>query len=83
MDTNLTFSSLKTMRMLYRDLTVVFDGLAFAQSSLNGDHGLELILEEPFDLVLLDLMLPGLMGFEVLETMDSCICACHRFVGVK
>jgi len=37
--------------------------------AMNGEQGLKRILAEPFDLVLLDLMLPGRTGFEVLEAM--------------
>ena len=37
--------------------------------AVNGDQGLKCLLTEPFDLVLLDLMLPGRTGFEVLEAM--------------
>jgi two-component system OmpR family response regulator len=36
-----------------------------------GDEGLERILNEPFDLVLLDLMLPGRSGFEVLDAIRT------------
>ena len=36
-----------------------------------GDEGLSRILTEPFDLVLLDLMLPGRTGFEVLDAVRS------------
>ena len=36
-----------------------------------GDDGLARILSESFDLVLLDLMLPGRTGFEVLEAVRS------------
>ena len=39
--------------------------------AFNGTQGLELILTEPFDLVLLDLMLPKCTGFEVLETIET------------
>ena len=37
--------------------------------AIRGDQGLERILAEPFDLVLLDLMLPERTGFEVLKAM--------------
>ena len=49
---------------------MVSNGLGF-QTSLahNGDQGLKRILTESYDLVLLDLMLPGRSGFEVLEAM--------------
>ncbi|MEO1232681.1 MAG: response regulator transcription factor [Myxococcota bacterium] len=36
-----------------------------------GDDGLKRILSEPFDLVLLDLMLPGRSGLEVLEAVGT------------
>ena len=39
--------------------------------ALNGAQGLELILSKSFDLILLDLMLPKRMGFEVLESMET------------
>ena len=39
--------------------------------AFNGAQGLELILAESFDLVLLDLMLPKVTGFELLKTMES------------
>ena len=38
--------------------------------AVNGDQGLHSILAEPFDLVLLDLMLPRRTGFEVLEAIN-------------
>ena len=37
--------------------------------AVNGEQGLQLVLADSFDLVLLDLMLPGRTGFEVLEAM--------------
>ncbi|SMP54177.1 response regulator transcription factor [Anoxynatronum buryatiense] len=37
------------------------------EKALNGRDGLELIKARPFDLVLLDVMLPGLNGIEVLR----------------
>jgi DNA-binding response OmpR family regulator len=39
--------------------------------AMAGDQGIERILREPFDLVLLDLMLPERSGFEVLEAMRT------------
>lgn len=39
--------------------------------AMSGDRGLELILSEAFDLVLLDLMLPERTGFEVLDAVRS------------
>ena len=39
--------------------------------AMAGDHGLERILKEQFDLVLLDLMLPERTGFEILEAIRT------------
>lgn len=38
-------------------------------SALDGNHGLELALRENPDIILLDVMLPGLDGFEVLKKL--------------
>lgn len=37
----------------------------------NGEQCLALLAKEPFDLVLLDVMMPGMNGFEVLDEMRS------------
>jgi two-component system alkaline phosphatase synthesis response regulator PhoP len=39
------------------------------ESASNGKQGLERALQEPFDLVLLDVMLPGQNGFDVLRDL--------------
>lgn len=39
-----------------------------------GDHALDRILESPFDLILLDVMLPVLSGFEILRLMRQAKC---------
>ncbi len=41
------------------------------ESAENGEQGLERIAEQPFDLVLLDLALPGRNGLEILERSAS------------
>jgi len=53
---------------LVRGLTRSGFGVSLAMS---GDDGLERILKERFDLVLLDLMLPERTGFEILEAIQS------------
>ncbi len=52
--------------LIRRNLTLV--GHAVAQA-YNGTAAVELAESEPFDLVLLDVMLPGLSGFEVKERL--------------
>lgn len=42
-----------------------------AEVAMDGTTAAERILREPFDLVLLDLMLPGASGHEVLEAMSG------------
>lgn len=37
----------------------------------NGEEALQLLNTQPFDLVLLDIMMPGMSGFDVLEHMKS------------
>ena len=39
--------------------------------ALNGAQGLELIMAQHFDLILLDLMLPKSTGFDVLKTLET------------
>jgi DNA-binding response OmpR family regulator len=42
-----------------------------AESAPTGEEGLQLIREDGFDLVLLDLRLPGMDGVQVLEEIRS------------
>ncbi|MBK8972646.1 MAG: response regulator transcription factor [Hahellaceae bacterium] len=51
--------------------TFVFHGFE-VESASDGNQGLSLALDKPFDLILLDLMLPGKSGFEVCEAIRSC-----------
>ena len=46
------------------------EGFEVARAS-NGDEGLEMIQKEHFDLILLDLMMPGISGMEVLEKVKA------------
>jgi DNA-binding response OmpR family regulator len=53
-----------------RGLLDVFAFHGYApEGALRGDHGLELAREHDFDLVILDLMLPGLSGFELCRRL--------------
>ncbi len=48
------------------ELELEFEGYE-VKKAFNGRDGLELAKARPFDLVLLDIMLPGLNGIEVLR----------------
>ena len=48
------------------ELELKYEGYQ-VEKALNGRDGLELALTHPFDLILLDIMLPGLNGIEVLR----------------
>ncbi len=47
------------------------DGIVLA-SATSGPEALKLAQEKPFDLILLDLGLPGMNGFEVLKLLKQC-----------
>ena len=47
------------------------EGYANLTSAADGQQALELLGTRPFDLVLLDVMMPGLNGYEVLERMRA------------
>jgi len=38
----------------------------------NGEHGAELAINDRYDLIILDVMLPGINGFDVLRKIRSC-----------
>jgi len=46
------------------------DGHRVAEAD-NGEHALRLLAAEPFDVVLLDLLMPGMNGFEVLRAIKA------------
>jgi len=50
------------------ELELCYEGYAVVKA-LNGRAGLELALSEPFDLILLDILLPELNGMEVLRRL--------------
>jgi sigma-B regulation protein RsbU (phosphoserine phosphatase) len=47
------------------------EGYEQLESAENGEQALALLKSKPFDLVLLDVMMPGLNGYEVLERMRA------------
>jgi len=55
------------MRLLCR-VNLPFAGFEVVEAS-DGEKALSLLREEEFDLVLLDVMMPGMSGFEVLERL--------------
>lgn len=59
---------LRVVEGLVRGLRKAGFGTSLAMA---GDEGMERILNEPFDLVLLDLMLPERDGFEILEAVRT------------
>ena len=52
------------------ELELIHEGYEVAKSG-NGREALEIALKDPFDLVLLDIMLPGLNGLEVLRRLQK------------
>ena len=41
------------------------------RTATNGDHALRLITEDTFDLILLDIMMPGMTGFDLLQILKD------------
>lgn len=62
-DDNETNRDILSRRLQKEGYTVV--------TAVNGVHALEMIVNEPFDLVLLDVMMPELNGFQVLERLKK------------
>ena len=51
------------------------EGYENLATAADGQQALDLLGARPFDLVLLDVMMPGLTGYEVLERMRADICS--------
>lgn len=47
------------------------DRVASVTTAENGQEGLDLLQSQPFDLVLLDIIMPGLSGVQILEKMKA------------
>ncbi len=47
------------------------DGYANVSAAANGQEAMDLLAEQPFDLVLLDIMMPVMNGYQVLERIKS------------
>ena len=59
-------------RLLARNLADAFGGLGHATDfAANGEHGLVLALEHPYDVLVLDLALPGIDGLEVCRQLRA------------
>jgi DNA-binding response OmpR family regulator len=41
------------------------------RTAANGDQALTLILNDTFDLILLDIMMPGMTGFDLVQTLQD------------
>jgi DNA-binding response OmpR family regulator len=41
------------------------------RTAANGDQALKLLLDDTFDLLLLDIMMPGMTGFDLLEILKN------------
>jgi DNA-binding response OmpR family regulator len=53
-------------------LTLVLENEGYlVTQGVDGGECLEIIQDKPFDLILLDVMMPGLSGFEVLKSIRS------------
>ncbi len=74
------YNYLKSKKILIvedeQDLLSLYEELLAAQgcditSTTNGEEALKLIKQGGFDLVLLDIMLPGMDGFEILEKIEQ------------
>ena len=59
------------------------EGYDVAQAP-NGEAGLAMVAQQHFDIILLDLMMPGISGMEALEQIRALhpdtVCDCHNGV---
>ena len=68
MDTHILLVEDEEKLARFVELELLHEGYQVTKSG-NGREALELALREPFDLILLDIMLPGLNGLEVLRRL--------------
>jgi DNA-binding response OmpR family regulator len=52
------------------ELTLQTAGFS-VRTAPNGDQALKLLLDDTFDLLLLDIMMPGMTGFDLLEILKN------------
>jgi DNA-binding response OmpR family regulator len=52
------------------ELTLQTAGFS-VRTAANGDQALKLLLDDTFDLLLLDIMMPGMTGFDLLEILKN------------
>lgn len=59
------------IRNALKQLCEVMDGITVAAEAANGDKVLEILLQRQFDLLLLDLTMPGISGIELIERIHA------------
>jgi DNA-binding response OmpR family regulator len=52
------------------ELTLQTAGFS-VRTAANGDQALKILLDDTFDLLLLDIMMPGMTGFDLLEILKN------------
>lgn len=67
--TILTIEDQPDIRRLIR-MTLEFDGHAVLEAS-SGEEGLKMVRQHPPDLILLDVMMPGMSGLEVCSALQA------------
>ena len=56
---------------LQKMLTVHSDTIRVVAEAENGNRALELLKSHPIDVIFLDIQMPGMSGFELLEKLDD------------